>query len=54
MAQPTDHADPGDDLDEDLGPLVGWERLRHGLLGRIDRSLRLGGAGLRHASDDLM
>ena len=45
--------DSGHDLDEDLGPLVGRERVGHGLLGGVDRGLRLGGAGLGHASDDL-
>src|SRR5439155_12574275 len=41
------------DTHEDLGPLVGRQRLPHRLLGRVDRPPRLVRAGLRDAADDL-
>ena len=44
---------PGDDLDEDLGALVGRQRLAQRLLGRVDRAPRLVRAGLRDPRDEL-
>ena len=46
-------AEVAGDLDQDLGPLVGRERLAHRLGGGVDRLPGLGGARLGDPTDDL-